>query len=479
MTEAERALAERIEADHLRGLWIVWHDYAARANGRWFPGDAIPGALTSGALFCHANLNFTTDDQQVAHPHFGADAGDFVAVADPETYAPIPYHPGVGRVLSHLRTEAGAPWEGCPRTRLRDMLAALAQRGLAARAAFEPEFTLFRKGDDGDYTPADAFTMYSVARMEAEHDLLDEIETTLAAQGVRVVGIGAEYGAGQLEINLHHEHPVKAADDLLTFRETVKALARRRGLIASFMPKPYAHLAGNGVHVHLSLWDREGSSEFGVRSSPKEDTNHSEPRTPNSEPRTPNPEPPRDRSAGDGPLGLSAEMAHFIAGVLAHAPALCGVSAPTVNSYKRLLPGSWAPAHIGYSAGNRAALVRVPGASRPRMEFRAGDHTAHPHLALVALIAAGIDGLDRQLDPGPPATGDLGHLPDDVLARQGVRLLPRTAHEALDAIEADPVVMAALGPVCGPELLRIRREELARYDRHVSDWERAVYLERV
>ena len=403
MTEAERALAERIEADHLRGLWIVWHDYAARANGRWFPGASIPGALANGTLFCHANLNFTTTTSKSPHPHFGADAGDFVAMPDPETYAPLPYHPGIGRVLSNLRTEAGEPWEGCPRTRLRDMLDALAQRGLAARAAFEPEFTLFRKGDDGDYTPADAFTMYSVDRMEAEHDLLDEIETTLAAQGIRVVGIGAEYGAGQLEINLHHEHPVKAADDLLTFRETVKALARRRGLIASFMPKPYEHLAGNGVHVHLSLWDRgrSGSSS----SSSGDETSNSNPNLKTARGRR-----PARPLGGDGALHR---------GVLAHAPALCGVSAPTVNSYKRLLPGSWAPAHIGYSAGNRAALVRVPGASRPRMEFRAGDHTAHPHLALAALIAAGIDGLDRQLDPGPPATGDLGHLPDDALARAG------------------------------------------------------------
>jgi len=434
------------DAGSLRGLWIVWHDYAARANGRWFPGARLPDAFADGTLFCHANLNFTIDDWQVSHPRFGADAGDFVAMPDPETYAPLPYHPGIGRVLSYLRTEAGEPWEGCPRTRLGDMLDALARRDLAARVAFEPEFTLFRQAEEGAYTPADAFTMYSVARMEAEHDLLDEIETTLTAQGIRVVGMGAEYGAGQLEINLHHERPLKAADDLLTFRETVKALARRRGLVASFMPKPYDHLAGNGVHVHLSLWGKEDDE---------------------------------DRSAGNGPLGLSTEMTRFIAGVLAHAPALCGVFAPTVNSYKRLQPGSWAPAHIGYAAGNRAALVRVPGASRPRMEFRAGDHTAHPHLALTALIAAGIDGLDCGLDPGPPATGDLGHLPDDALAQQGVRLLPRTAREALDAVEADPVVMAALGPVCGPELLRVRREELARYDRHVSDWERAVYLERV
>ncbi len=444
--KGQMSTAERIGTDNLRGLWIVWHDYAARANGRWFSGASIPGALANGTPFCHANLNFMMDDQQVPRPHFGADAGDFVAMPDMETYAPLPYHPGIGRVLSYLRTESGEPWEGCPRTRLRDMLEALAHRGFSARAAFEPEFTLFRTTENGNYATADTFTMYSVARMEAEHDLLNEIEMTLAQQGIRVVGMGAEYGAGQLEINLHHEPPIKAADDLLTFRETVKALVRRCGLIASFMPKPYEHLAGNGLHVHLSLWDTKGNE---------------------------------DRSAGDGPLGLSAAMTQFIAGVLAHAPALCGVCAPTVNSYKRLLPGSWAPAHIGYAADNRAALVRVPGALRPRMEFRAGDHTAHPHLALAALIAAGIDGLDRQLDPGPPATGDLGHLPDDALAGQGVRLLPRTAHEALDALEADPIVMAALGPICGPELLRIRREELARYDRHVSDWERAVYLERV
>src|SRR5207248_2716475 len=161
---------------------------------------------------------------------------DFVAMPDPETYAPLPYHPGIGRVLSYLRTESDEPWIGCPRTRLRDMLDALAQRGFSARAAFEPEFTLFRKTERG-YEPVDAFTMYSVDRMEAEHDLLDEIETNLTRQGVRVIGMGAEYGAGQLEINLHHEHPLKAADDLLTFRETVKALARRRGLVASFMPK--------------------------------------------------------------------------------------------------------------------------------------------------------------------------------------------------------------------------------------------------
>lgn len=442
---AARALAERIEAERVRALWVVWHDYNGRACGRWLPAPQITDALTGGALYCRANLDFTLDDQQVAHARFAADAGDFIALPDAATYAPVPYHPGVGRVASYLCTEDGEVWEGCPRGQLGAQVDALAARGLAAQVAFEPELTLFRKEADGQYIPADTQTMYSVDRMETQHDLLAEIDATLRAQGVECVSLGAEYGAGQLEINLRHAAPVKAADDLLLFRETVKALARARGIVASFMPKPYAHLAGNGVHLHLSLWDAAGAAS---------------------------------RSEGDGPLGLSMEMTHFIAGVLAHAPALCGVGAPTVNSYKRLLPGSWAPAHTGYAGGNRAALVRIPGKHRRRMEFRAGDHTANPHLFLAALIAAGRDGLARALDPGPPASGDLGHMDDSAIAAQGVRLLPRTAREALDAIEADDVVMRALGPICGPELLRIKRDELARYEQHVSDWERAVYLER-
>lgn len=439
-------LLRRIEADDLTGLWIVFHDYSARACAKWIPRASVASALRRGGVFARANLNFTIDDHQVDHPHFGADSGDMFALPDPGTYAPIPYRPGIGRVLSYLRTEDGDLWEGCPRGRLQHALDQLADRGFSALAAFEPEFTLYRRTADGRHEPLDRFAMYSVDRIDANVDLLSRIEAALGAQGVRVIQIGAEYGAGQLEINLHHETPMKAADDLVTLRETVKALAREAGVVASFMPKPFADAAGNGLHVHLSLWD-----QYGVSS----------------------------RSEGDGLLNLSDEMAQFMAGVLAHAPAICGVSAPTVNSYKRLLPGSWAPGHIAWGSGNRAVLVRVPGSSRRRIEFRAGDNTSNPYLFLTALIAAGIDGLDRKLDPGAPVEGDIGHMSIDTVERMGGRFLPRTATEALDAIEADATIMDALGPVCGPELLRVKRQELARYNTHVSDWERDVYLERV
>lgn len=438
-------MEQRILEDDITGLWVVFHDYAARACAKWVPRSSIPAALRSGGTFCRANLNFTIDDQQVSQPHFAADAGDFFAVPDPATYAPVPYRPGIGRVLSRLHTEDGEMWEGCPRGRLLTVLARLAERGLSVQAAFEPEFALYTR-TEGGFEPADTFTMYSVDRIDAYQPLLSTIDVALKDQGVRVIQIGSEYGAGQLEINLHHEHPLKAADDVLTLRETVKALARDAGLIASFMPKPFAHLAGSGVHVHLSLWDEHGLET---------------------------------RLEGDGPAGLSIEMQHFMAGVLAHARALCGVAAPTVNSYKRLLPGSWAPAHVAWAVGNRAALLRVPGPARPRFEFRAGDHTGNPYLVLTALVAAGLDGLERELALPAPAAGDIGHASAAEIADQGIQLLPRSAGEALDAIEADDTVMSALGPVCGPELLRIKRHELHRYDTHVSDWERETYFERV
>ena len=427
-------------------LWIIFHDYSSRSCAKWIPGPSIPSAIRRGGVFARANLNFTIDDHQAPEPHFGADSGDFFAVPDPDSLAPVPYHPGVARVHSWMRTEAGEAWEGCPRTRLGQQLERLAERGLTARVAFEPEFSLYRRGPDGALAPVDQHAMYSVDRVDEQFDLLARIEQALAAQNVDVIQVGSEYGQGQLEINIAHQKPLKAADDLLVLRDTVRALARAAGLLATFMPKVHASAAGNGLHVHLSLWDETGTE---------------------------------DRSTGDAALGLSQEMSHFIGGVLAHAPAICGVAAPTVNSYKRLQPASWAPAHVAYGSGNRSALVRVPGASRRRLEFRSGDNTSNPYLLLAALIGAGIDGLDNATSPGQPAGEDLGHASPAELAAEGIRFLPRTAGAALDAIEADQTVMAALGPVCGPELLRVKRYELARYDVEVGDWERDVYLERV
>lgn len=443
---ALRSLARRIDAGGFDGLWIIFHDYSARACAKWIPSSGFHSSVLTGGVFARANLNFTIDDQQVPEPHFGADSGDVFAIPDPETFTAIPYRPGLARVYSHLHTESGEHWEGCPRGRLQAAVDRLVELGFSAQVAFEPELTLYRKDTDGRHEPVDSAPMYSVQRIDELSEFLRAVEKALGEQDVEVVQIGSEYGAGQVEINLQHTDPVTAADNTLTLRDTVKALARDAGMLAGFMPKPNENSAGNGLHVHLSLWDTAGEQEH---------------------------------SGGNGPAGLSKEMGHFLAGVLAHARALCGVGAPTVNSYKRLQPASWAPAHVAYAEHNRAALVRIPGSSRRRIEFRSADHTCNPYLLLTALLAAGIDGLERELDPGAPAEGDLGHASRAALEAQGVEFLPRNAGEALAAVEGDEVVMNALGPVCGPELLRIKRFELERYEQHVSQWERDVYFERV
>ncbi len=165
--------------------------------------------------------------------------------------------------------------------------------------------------------------------------------------------------------------------------------------------------------------------------------------------------------------------------MLAHARGLSGIGAPTVNSYKRLLPGSWSPAHIVYGSGNRAALVRIPQGGPLHVEFRSGDNTSNPHLFLAALLAAGLDGIERGLDPGEPVHDDVGHWTVEETSARGISFLPRTVAKALNALETDATLMRALGPVIGPAFLRVKRSELEAYDLEVTEWERTAYLETV
>jgi glutamine synthetase len=168
----------------------------------------------------------------------------------------------------------------------------------------------------------------------------------------------------------------------------------------------------------------------------------------------------------------------FTGGLLAHAPALTAVGSPSVNSYKRLLPGSWAPANAYWGAGNRSGLIRVPGpGSRRRIEFRSSDNTAQPYLLMCALLAAGLDGIMRQIDPGPAFAGDVGHMSSAEIEREHVSFLPRTLPEALDALEQDELVCAALGPEILKHFLAVKRGELATYNTVVHEWERSMYLE--
>jgi glutamine synthetase len=440
------SLLERLDSDQIKHLWVVYHDYSGRSCAKTIPKERFASAVERGVVFARANLDFTLEDHQANGAAFLADTGDFLAVPDPISYAPVPYYEATARVHAFMRADDGSAWEGCPRTQLQRLVDAYATAGLRLRVAFEPEFILFEPDDKGEYRPADRDGMFTVAGLDRHYPLWQRVVDNLYHMGVEVDQLGKEYGPAQYEASTHYDKPLKAVDNYLTFKEVVRTLARQAGFVASFMPKPYADLPGCGLHLHLSLWDTEGKHDLSIGEK------------------------------DDEPLSPLGE--NFAGGLLAHARALAGVGSPIVNSYKRLLPGSWSPAHICWGVGNRATLVRIPGMGRRRhIEFRSGDNAANPFIFLTAALAAGLDGIRRKIEPPPPVAEDVGHLSDQEAAAHGLGFLPRSLPEALDALEADPVITEALGPIILPEFLKVKRTELAAYDLQVHPWERATYLE--
>jgi glutamine synthetase len=440
-------LLKRLSDDQIRNLWVVYHDYNGRACAKTVPPGQFEAAVVEGIVFARANLEFALDDHMAPDGLFQANTGDFLAVPDPDSYRPLPYLDHTALVHTFMLTEEREPFAGCPRAALAKMMERYAARDMQVTVALEAEFALYRKIGDGEYEPANTDGMFTVAALNRYAGLMHTIVATLEAMGIPVEQLGKEYGPSQYEVTVRYDSALAAADKYLVAREVVRALALRQGLIATYMPKAYAELAGNGLHAHIGLSDSTGRINLMTSDNPS--------------------------------VPLSEPGMHFTGGLLAHAAGLVGVGAPTVNSYKRLLPNSWAPAHVAWGVGNRGALIRVPDKSRRcRVEFRAGDSTCNPFIYLAALLAAGLDGLDRQLDPGLPVSdANLGTMSDSQLAARGVGYLPRSLPEALDAFEADPVLTGALSPVIAQEFLKVKRTEYRGYSLQVHPWERRTYLE--
>lgn len=444
-----RELLKRLDDDGIEHLWVVYHDYSGRSCAKIVPRERFVSVAKRGVVFARANLDFTLEDHQAAGAVFLADTGDFLAVPDPSSYAVIPYRNATARTHVFMRAdEEGNIWEGCPRTQLGRMVEAYAAEGLSVQISFEAEFTLFAKMGDGQYMHSDQDGMYTVAGIDRHASLWRNMIDTLGAMGISVIQHGKEYGPGQYEMNTHHASPIKAVDDYLTLKEVVRALARDAGWIATFMPKPYAECAGNGLHLHISLWDLDGKNDLSVGET------------------------------ADEPLSQLGR--HFLGGLLTHAHALAGIGAPTVNSYKRLLPGSWAPAHVCWGVGNRAALVRIPAMGmRRHIEFRSGDNAVNPFIYLTAAMSAGLDGIHKKIEPPAPIDYDIGRMSDEEAATLGIARLPSNLPDALAALEVNEVIARALGTIILPEFLKVKRTELAAYNIHVHPWERKLYLEAI
>ncbi|GHE48657.1 glutamine synthetase [Streptomyces longispororuber] len=429
---------ERNGIELIRFLWV---DYNSVTRGKAVSRQALSSRMRSGVGLARSRQAATllTDRMQQV-PEIDA-VGEVRLSPDPGSYVRLPHAPGSAAMLCDLMTLDGKPWEACPRSFLKDALAAAGD--LRVVAAFEPEFTLCsQRPAPGSFHLADDALCCDNEGFDAVGDYMTDLVRSLREQGLAVETCHPEYSPGQHEVTLRHGPALRAADNYVWQRAFTRGLARRHGLWATFAPLPRAGLVGNGNHVHLSLWreGHDGGEPVNLFASP-----------------------------GDH-LGLTDLARHFIAGLLAHLPALIALTCASVNSYHRLLPGKWAGAYGAYGPDNREAAIRLPSRhseespGSTRIEFKACDSSANPYLALGALVHAGLDGVRRRLDPGEPLAEDPVTLSEGELRRRGVQRLPRSLGEAVEALERDEYLTSALGPYHSslyPTLKRIETHDMA------------------
>jgi glutamine synthetase len=449
MTSSKDVL-RRADAEDVELVRIVFVNNSGVPRGRVVDRESLPTVLADGANVTHAMQSFNALDRLAPEGRFGP-AGEVRVVPDPETFTVLPYDDRTALMLADLHDLDGEPWAAGPRAQLRRYLDELAAEGYAPELAYESEFYYTRTDEDGESVPLDDSTCFSTAGMRSAHDVVLDTVDALKDQGMGLSAYYPEYGPGQQELVTDHDTGVAAADDHVRFLETVQAVAADHGIDATFRPKPFPKLPGTGCHIHLSLW-RDGENVL------------------------------HDPDA-DGPYPLSEAGRHFVGGLLEHAPALVAVTAPTVESYDRLAPGMWSSAYTCWGEDNREATVRVPSVSRSapaattRVEFKPADNTTNPYLAQLALVAAGMDGIERELDPGEPLNRDPADVDESQLAARGIERLPSTLAAALDAFAEDDVLRSAMGEALFGSYLEVKRSEWAMSADGDGEWE-SDYLDR-
>jgi glutamine synthetase len=444
-----QALRERLTADGVHSLLAQFTDLHGVARGKLVPLNQLEWLMTEGVGFAGPSIWGT------GLPRTGP-RSEYYGRGQVDSVRALPWLPGIARVVCDGYV-AGEPFDACPRQVLKRQLARLAERGWALRTGIEPEFFLLRRTADG-YETADPHDRldkpsYDLKSLPRQREFLLQLADGLTRCGLDVFQIDHEDAHGQYELNFHHAEALVSADHLMLFKLAAHTLAEQHGMVFSMMPKPFANQPGSGMHFHVSLWNANTASA----------TDHD------------------SRCVfDDAAHDLSLLGRQFIAGVLLHADALCAIAAPTVNSYKRLTVGesitgtTWAPACVAHGPNNRTALVRT---LKGRFEWRMPDASANPYLATAALIAAGLDGIDRRLDPGLPCTDDLFQLPLAQIHERGIPVLPQSLSAAVDALERDEVLCSALGETLSREFIRLKRAEWTAYARHVSPWEMARYAD--
>ncbi len=375
---------EVLAAAHGAGVKLIRFEYcdvSGVARAKAIHVSQLGHKMVEGVGLTRAQMSINMLEQ-IVHIEGMEPVGEIRLVPDPGTFTVLPWSAGSASMLCDQLGHDRQSWGACPRSYLKEMIDRAAAAGIAMQAAIENEYYLARD-EDGRFVPFDA-PGHAPVYSPIGHDLGDQvmIDTVdaLDAQGISVEQAINEYGAGQREISIRYTDALGAADQQMKFRDTVRGVAWQHGLIASFAPKPYPDQIGSGAHVHFSLWDTAGGRNLLY-------------------------DPGTDRF-------LSRLGRQFIAGVAEHLPALVALTAPSFNSYRRLQPSAWASATTAWGFDNKEAALRVTSPFYQReeqsynIEFKSSDASANPYLALGALLACGLDGVARELDPGDPAEHD-------------------------------------------------------------------------
>jgi glutamine synthetase len=443
-------LKTQLKEDAIEYLLVQFVDIHGAPKVKMVPTEALDDVADIGAGFAGGAVWGLGQN---------ASSHDMMARIDPASYTPLPWKPGLARFAADLYVD-GKPHPYCARVNLKRVLGELRTTGYVFNVGVEPEHFLVTRAADGRPEPWDPARVDNLAKpcydfkgLAAACDYLRDMNDALRKLGWGVYQSDHEDANAQYEINYKYADALTTADRFIFFKMLAGETARKYGAIATFMAKPFSDRTGSGAHMHYHLADAESGRNLFTTD--------------------------QDRRG----LGLSELGYHFLGGVLTHARALCAITSPTVNCYKRLQIGqglysarsgyTWTPAYITYGDNNRTQMIRTPDAGH--VEDRTVSAAFNPYLAFTAYLYAGLDGIKRRIDPGEPNLGNMYEMSLEEMTRRQIRVLPQSLSEALDELERDDVIQAALGPIY-PEFLKLKRMEWNDYHRQVTTWEVERYL---
>jgi glutamine synthetase len=452
MSSLRENIKSRLKEDKINFLLVQFVDLSGAAKVKMCPVEALDTLIDEGAGFAGAALGGFGQ---------GPNSPDMMARVDLTTYTPLPWQPGIARFVGDLYVQ-GEPYPYCPRLTLKRALNQATEKiGFTLNVGLEPEHFLITRKPDGSIQPWDpanvdhlAKPCYDFKGISSAMGYLQEIVGYCNQLGWGAYQADHEDANGQYEVNFQYADALTTADRYTFFKMMTSQVAPKYGAVATHMPKPFADRTGSGAHMHYHIADRNGENLF----ASVEDNRG---------------------------MGLSKLAYQFLGGILKHAPALCAILSPTVNCYKRLQVGeglyssrsgfTWTPAFVSYGGNNRTQMQRVCGPGH--IEDRTVSAGCNPYLVFAAYLAAGLDGIEQDRDPGEPNHENLYELTPLAIRKRGMKTLPQTLHEALFELERDPVVLNSLGPI-GDEFVDHKRREWIDYHRSVSGWEIENYLTR-